>query len=326
MKKLILTTVVAVLLFSVSNVSGQINDKIYGKPEDYKAMLKRPLIVELQEESPKVIEKLSKNEKKADQLRDYKAFISEYNAMIREAVEKYWTINENIEYKNHTEVEALLKAKSTKYTILAYTELSDSDDNIASRSGLEVPALIYHRTEKSLRMPDYKIYLPSSFIREEDKYLPCDFKFALMQMQSNIQYNIKNNVTLNFEDYAKKMMLANCSGLAKNKLLVEKDFLYKSVTEAEAKEGYGKNLVLTDAKTLNNSYMDGTEGEAVLFALPFGIIKGQMGPISSSALAFIKVVINSSTGEIYYIHLPKMGTSYVYQLLKGEFGKMAACK
>ncbi len=68
-------------------------------------MANRTLIVELLEEDPKVIDKLSKKKKRAAKLQEYKDFITFYNDMIKDAVSKYWTFNENIEYRSATEVE-----------------------------------------------------------------------------------------------------------------------------------------------------------------------------------------------------------------------------
>src|SRR5262249_7194857 len=102
--------IIAALLISNYSYS-QINPKYYGEAEDFKVMAKRILVVQLMEEDPDVIKKLSKKEKTAQQLKEYKEFISDYNTLIQSAVPKYWKYNEKIEFKAESEVKQLQKAK-----------------------------------------------------------------------------------------------------------------------------------------------------------------------------------------------------------------------
>src|ERR1035437_5063902 len=194
---------------SFMQLHSQIKDKIYGTAGDFKSFQKRTLVVELQEEDAKTIEKLTKK-KKDNELEKYKRFISDYNTFIKEAVDKYWTLNDKKEYKTAAEVKEIRDKKNSKYVIMSYYELTDKGGDVVTRSGLEVPALLYGRAEKEPgRQPDYQIYLPSSYTRENSEYLKYDFAFAVQAMQANIQYIIKTSKPINFEDWAKTICETN---------------------------------------------------------------------------------------------------------------------
>lgn len=325
MKQTLNLLLLVLCLCGAQSVHAQISGKIYGDPEDFSELKNRTLAVELMEENEKVVAKLSKKEKTADQLEEYQSFIKKYNIMIKDALTNYWKINSRIEYKTKAEMDVIQKEKDNRYALLLYTELADNEIDFVERSPLVVPALIYTRAERPFRMPDYRIYLPSSYIRKEVKYLPGDFKMVLQCMQNNINYNIDNDKSLDFLDYVKKMVKENCGKLQSLTMLVDETYLYKTVTPDEAYAAYGSNMKLTTAKELDKSFIEGKKGEAVLFSIPYGIGKGSIGPINSSALIFMKVVVSSETGEIIGLHKVSMGTSYVSTLLKGDFKDIKDC-
>jgi hypothetical protein len=314
---------------SLNTSSAQISGKYYGEKEDFKQMAKRTLVVELLEEEPEVIKRLSKKESRAKQLEEYKAFIVHYNELIKAAVPKYWTYNTSIEYKTSTEVAALKKEKSKKHVLLAYFELADSDLEFSDRSDLVVPALKYTRMERPDRMPDYKIYLPSSFIRPGKKYLPADFKVALLGMQQNIKWVVKNDKTIQYQDFTEKEGENNCSKLKKMDLLVENTALFNKVTTQEANAAYGASITWVNGNELNKHVSEGTKGKAALFAIPYGLAKGGIGPISTSALVFFKIVVDCETGEILWSNNPgnmPIGKNVSQYLMEKEFKNMGQCK
>ena len=326
MKNKIYPILFILLFIYCMGATGQVSNKIYGKPEDFKLMAKRTLLVELMEENPKAIESLKKNPKKAKQLKDYRAFITEYNSMIRMAVGKYWKFNEKIDYKTESEIKKIRESKSTEYVTLSYSELGDNTIEIEFRSSLLIPVFLYNRIENEQRSPDYKIYFPSSFVRKSDKYLECDYKMALVCMQANLDWNIKNNKSLNFLDYAENRAETNCPELAKKTLLVEKAFLYKDMKASEAKAEYGKPLELVNTDSLNNTYLGNYKNRAVLFSIPYGMLKGNLGPMHSSAIAYCKVVVDCETNEILFIQKVGMGKSYVFEMIKADFKRLGECK
>ncbi|MFY7879027.1 MAG: hypothetical protein ACOVP6_03075 [Lacibacter sp.] len=329
MKKITKMVFVLFLLLISGYGYAQISPKFYGKPDDFKEMAKRTLVVELLEENKGVIEKLSKKEKTAKELQDYKSFITDYNRMIQDAVSKYWKYNATIEYKTGSEVSKLRDSKTTKYVILAYIELGDIDYEFFTRSELTVPALMYQRIENPRRKPDYKIYFPSSYARRDSKYLESDYKFALISIQENIKWIIKNDKILHFNDYTEKIAEPNCSKLKNLTLLIDKEYLYKSVSESEAKDAYGNKIEFVSSDKLDMSFVNGEEGKAVLFTIPYGIAKGSLGPLNTSRLVYFKVIVDCKSGEILWVHNPGrmgIGENIVSKLIKAEFKKMRECK
>ncbi len=330
MKKRVTKFVLVVFILSLSHYAySQISPKIYGKPADLKAMAKRTLVVELLEEDPKVIEKLSKKKKRPEKLQKYKDFIALYNEMIQDAVSKYWTFNENIEYLSAMEVKDIIKAKDKKYVILSYFELGDIDDEWIDRSDLKVPALRYQRAERTLRMPDYKIYLPSSFVRDGQDYLESDFKFAIICMQANIRWIIENNKILHFSKYAEKIAEENCSKLKSMTLLVDSEYLFKTTTESKVRSVYKSDLEFVHAEQLDKTFVSGEMNKAVLFTIPYALLKGSSPGRDSATLVYFKVIVDSETGEILWVHnLSKMGYGENFQstLIKAEFKRMVECR
>jgi len=329
MKKKPSLILLSILFFAANTALAQINGKYYGEKEDFKKLAKRTLLVEILEEQPDVIKRLSKKESRAKQLEEYKGFIAHYNELIRKAVPKYWTYNANIEYKTESEIAELKKAKSNKYAVLSYFELSDSDLDFAERSDLTVPALRYTRIEEPNRKPDYKIYLPSSYIREGKKYLEADFRVALLGMQENIKFNIKKDKTPQFQEFTEEVSEKNCSKLKDLTLLVEKDLLFKKLTIQEAQAAYGAKIEWVGEAEIEKNMVDQTKGKAALFSIPYGIAKGNIGPISSSTLVFFKIVVSCETGEILWTNNPgnlPIGKNVSHQLMEKEFKNMAQCK
>lgn len=77
---------------------------------------KRPLIVELQEEDPATLKKYAK---KPESLQDYKDGIVAHNALIRSMVNpQNWLLNEKIEFKTTSQIQALIKSGDESYSLL----------------------------------------------------------------------------------------------------------------------------------------------------------------------------------------------------------------
>ena len=329
MKKSHTLWMLLLLCFFARTAISQISGKYYGEKEDFKKMAKRTLLVETLEEDPDVIKRLSKKESRAQQLMDYKNFIVQYNQLIKLCVPKYWTYNANIEYKTETEIKALRKANSEKYVVLEYFELTDTEVDFFERSSLTVPALRYTRIEQPLRKPDYKIYLPSSYVRTGNAYLEADFKVALEGMQDNINYVIKNDKTLHFTDFSEKESEKNCSRLKSLTLMIEKSFLYKKTTAEEAQAAYGAKIEWVEEADLNKDVVGKTKGKAALFSIPYALAKGGIGPVSTSSLGFFKIIVDCETGDILWTNNPgnmPIGKNIGPMLIEKEFKNMGECK
>lgn len=323
MKKILLLAFGLVSLVSTA----QISSKFYGEVKELKELQSRTLIVEILEENPKVLKKLDKP-KKQKELSDYKLFIKQFNEEFKVYATKYWKLNTKIEFKTETEILALNKAKDKSFALLRYYNLKDNN-GVGLDTKLTVAALVYTRCETSLNQPDSKIYLP---IRKDinDKFLlEADYKYALETLQSNINWIVANNKVIDFDKYADKMSDENCSKLKGKTLLVGNDMMMKGRTQAEAKTNYGGDLKFVSDAEINTAVVNKTKNTAVLYSIPYGIIKTQVTIVQMASLVFFKVIVDCETGQILWMHMPggfSYGSNISYLLSEKEFKMMAECK
>ena len=154
-----LLTAILLLVFIIPALRAQITK---AKPEEFKELKKRTLIVVMMEEDEEIMKDFEKYISKAKKPEDkqsaqksfdeYKNFIKDYNTYMKEAITKYWGLNPKVEYKTITEVKALRKAKSKSYTVLFYSE---SSTNVRDGQGfkyfpdMSIPTLNYTRIDQS---------------------------------------------------------------------------------------------------------------------------------------------------------------------------------
>jgi hypothetical protein len=322
MKKFLLFAFGLVSLVS----SAQISPKFYGEVKELKELQSRTLIVEILEEDPTILKKLDKP-KKQDDLNDYKLFIKQFNEEFKIYAAKYWKLNTKIEFKTTTEVLALNKAKDKSYAILRFYNLKDNNSRgIYTR--LSVSAIVYTRNESSINQPDSKIYLPIRPDSKDKFLLEADYKYVLETLQANIKWIVSNDKVLNFDKYADKMSDDNCSKLKGKTLLVGNDMMMKNRTQAEAITNYNGDLKFVSETELNNAFVNKTKNTAVLYSIPYGILKVGSG-IQIANIVFFKVIVDCETGEILWLHMPggmSYGSNISYYLTEKEFKMMANCK
>lgn len=300
--------------------SAQVASKVYGKPADYKAMKKRSLIVEIPEPDPKTIEKLKKKaKKKPELLKNYNEFFPMYEALITKVVEEHWKLNEEVKFMTTSEVKEIRDSKSKKYVILYYTELADKGFGNDWRSGLTVPALVYSRSEKSLAAHDYRVHIPSSFTHEGGKIMEADMVLAIKMMQSNIEYSIKTNKTHNFIDYGKAMTKENCNKINDKTIVFSKDMLGKKATEEGVEGKSGLKMQFVSEQEWNDIFIEKTPEKAVFFFVPHGIGKGQIGPVSTAALVYLRIMVDAETSEVLYMHTVGFGDFTDTNLRNNDF-------
>jgi hypothetical protein len=322
MKKFLLLAFGFVSLVS----SAQISPKFYGEVKELKELQSRTLIVEILEEDPKTIKKLDKP-KKQKELSDYKLFIKQFNEEFKIYAAKYWKLNTKIEFKTQTEVLALNKAKDKSFAVLRYYNLKDNN-SYGLDTKMTVGALVYTRSEASIIQPDSKIYLPIRPDLNEKFLLEADYKYALETLQANVKWIVSNDKVLNFDKYADKMSDDNCSKLKGKTLLVGNDMMMKNRTQAEAKTNFNGDLKFVSETELNDAVVNKTKNTAVLYSIPYGILKAG-SVIQLANIVFFKIIVDCETGEILWLHMPggmSYGSNISYYLTEKEFKMMANCK
>jgi len=306
MKNKIKLGLTAVMVYAKIAVYAQIGGKLHGDPNDFIAMAKRPVLVELFEE------KINDDGEKESE-----PFIPYYNALIKLVVGKYWKFNQDIQYKTTSEINKLKELKNDKYVVLTYIKQSGRALYGESKvnSNIIVPSLCFSRIEEIDRKPDYTICVPSSGIRKNNKYLECDFKFIVTEMQAHLAWIIQNNKTIQFNEYIKMIAKDNCPKLKDRKLLVDKNslqpkqLLKSKLSEPKARLAYGNNIGFVTASELNLSYVENTKGTAILLSIPYGGLRPTPMEASQSMqnrvlLSYYKVAVDCETNELLWIEIP----------------------
>ncbi len=319
---------IALLLVTSLATKAQISPKIYGEKEDFENLKTRPLIIETLEEDPKILKKLS-SPKKAEELKDYINFIKEFNENFKTYVQKYWKLNSKFENKTITEVNGLNKGKNNTYAVIRFVSLNDID-SYGLKSGLSVPAIAYSRVESDRRKPDSKNYLPYRYFSNDEKSLnEGDYKYVLETLQANINWIVKNDKSLSFDKYSEKMAIENCQKLKGKTLLIEDNMMMKGRSISEAKKNYGGDLKFVSETEINDAFVSKKKHTAVLYAAPYGIIKGGIAVVQISRIVFFKIIVDCETGEILYLYMPggmSYGANLSNQMTETEFKTLANCK
>jgi hypothetical protein len=155
----------------------------------------KTVIVEMMEEDPKLVEKLSKKEKNADRLQHYRDFISSNNVMLKKAVDKYWKFNTDIQYKTTSELYDYKKENKGFMVLSVGFIASGSSNNWDVSKDIFIPVLYYTNSGSSSDFNyDYEVYLPAASIPDKEpnarmwSYMQCDYDFAIREMLASFDY------------------------------------------------------------------------------------------------------------------------------------------
>ncbi len=320
MKKLLLIAICFVSIVS----KAQISNKFKGNPKEFKELTNRTLVIQTFEENEKVVKKLSKP-KDAVELAKYQKFVKDFNTNFKVYVQKYWKMNASIEVKNQAEMKALRKAKNKSYAVIEYTVLMDNGSfGLDSHSG--IGAITYSNIEDDGAYA--QIYLNDADENPNETLLEDDYRFALETLGNNVNWIISNNKVLNYDKYSDKIAKENCGRLKGKALLIGKDAMYKGQTIENAKVNYNGNLNFVSELELNEAFVNKTKNTAVLFSIPFGIVKQNFVVLQHSNFVYSKVIVDCETGEILWSSMPGIfsGGNFQKKLSEKEFKNMADCK
>lgn len=298
MKKILILISTIVLAYT----QGQAQ-KVHAEPSEFKQIFARPMIVELLEEDPKILAHLQKVIKKHPQaLQDYRSFIALYNENIRMAVDKFWTVNKEIEYRSTSDIQTLVKKKNTTYSVLYYSESAEQFVDYTTNKNLVVPTLNFTRMEHHNGKVDYSIFLPISFLIPHDDYIETDLIFGVQFIQRNIEYMIEKNVKMSASAYAKTFGVI-CTLLQTKTLLLDNKLMSNNASTEEIKNNYKYKFTFAEAKKINEAVETSDPESAYLVSLPYE--KHTASPNAPSSILCIRLIIDSKDGNI----LSNMGTA-----------------
>ena len=308
MKNYFLFFFLSFILINTFMVKAQISSEFFGTRDDYKALSKRILIVETLVEKYEVINKLNKKENSKKLIADYKKFIQKYNEYIQITTYKYWKFNDSIEYKTELEVAQIKKSRSRNYALLSYVELKDDVLDSSNTAVVSIPAIKYTRIEIPADQPDYKIYIPSSYIRANNQYIEADFRVAIMAMQENIKFMMKTKENIEFQEFILEMADKNCKKLKKSTVLVEKSMLDKNLTEERAKTHCKIKIEFETIEEIEKNMFYKTKGKSAVIAFPLGILQGKGKTAQMSSVVYFKIAVDCETGNIIWTNGGSLGS------------------
>jgi hypothetical protein len=297
----------------------------HAEPSEFQKIFNRTLLVEVLEEEPRILKHLEKSLKKhPGAIEDYKGFIKLYNEKIQLAVNKFWTLNEQIEFWPTSRIDSLVKAHNDEYTCLYYSESAEQFVDYMTGHNLVVPTLNYTRIEHHNKKVDYSIYLPVSFLLPHDEYIETDLIFGVQFMQRNIEYMMEKNKKISATAYA-KMFGASCTLLETKMLLLDNGLLSDSVSMHEIKDNYKYKFSFVPASKINEAVEHTGEEYAYLVSMPYELASAG-GPGAAKQIVCMRLIIDAKNGNI----LSSIGTAVQENntkiFLTKDFATCETCK
>jgi len=321
--------------FLTLNIQAQYS---YAKAEDYSDIKSRPLIVEMLEVDEKLIEKWKKKkskEKKEDKIAEYQdkidkysVFVTDYNSLIKKAIENHWNINPDIIYKTTAEVKELIKNDSEEYTVLWYSETNSKRQDefgFTYFPNFTVPTLNFSRIEKGRIKTDYCYFINYTHDRN-DAINYSDFVLSLKLMKQHMDYIIKNDKKkFSFHKYVLEVSPQNCPDFSGKTAFIQEEAIHEKTSLSEINANFsGEISTLTDDEI--SKAIEGEEDRIIGFFFPFSIVVGSIGPASKARIQYVRSFVNTNTGEIYTNMGGKNGQFFDAYFRKKEFEKYDSCK
>ena len=306
---------ICVILTSLSTIA----QVTYAKPEDFKNIKKRPLVVENMELNEKSVESLEKKisktsntekkEKYKLELENYKKFVNDFNTYVKSTVKTYFNLNSEIIFKSTSEIKELLKAKSTKYTLLYYSEsTSNRTDQYGFKyfPNLTIPTLNYTRAESGKIKVDYSFFMPYTGQRDRDEIKEEDFILSFTLMKNHIEEIEKTGEKkYSFRKYLEDQAKKNMPQLNNQTLIINKNQIHNGSSIESINEAYNGKVLAVSEDEINASIKNKKDAIiGVIFA--YDILIGGIGPLSAARISCLKTFINTKTGMVYTC----IGTEY----------------
>ncbi len=324
----------AFFLFSI-HIQAQYS---YARANDYPDIKNRPLIVEMIELDNKLIEKWekkkskAKSEKKASEYQDkidkYTVFVTDYNNLIKKAVESHWNINPELIYKTTSEVKELMKKKSEEFTVLWYSETNSKrmdEYGFTYFPNFTVPTLNYSRIEKGRFKTDYCYFIHYTHNRN-DKIKYSDFVLSLKLMKQHMDYIIENDKKkFSFHKYVMEQSVKNCSDFSGITAFIQEEAIYEKTNASELNNIFSGEIKSFSDEEISKAIEEG-EDRIIGFFFPFSIVVGNMGPASVARIQYVRSFVDTKTGKIYTSMGGKMGQFFDPYFRENEFEKYDNCK
>lgn len=264
--------------------------------KDITAIKSRQVIIQLEEEDPKVIKKLSKD---AGAVEKYKAELARINEALKTEVLKRWTFSANPITKTASEVKALEDQKSKEYAVVAFNWYQ-ADHNMKTLSMKRytndnpkvIPCLFVAKIEEfDLRQAVIFQNLPN--------FLPTtgDLVLGVQMVQNLMTARLEGKKRKDVIDEVKE----NSAVLKTKTLLIDKLDLAKGLTPALIKKNYAYAFEVVDYSTIEKAILEGDKRYAYV----------QILPLTAGVVANAHVIIEAENGKAVGYYAPIQVTTTI---------------
>jgi hypothetical protein len=333
MKHLITFSFCLLALFSYSQ---KITRFVWLDNEEIKDLTKRKLVLCAYTESDAEIERLTKKMEKAkedkkkelqNRIEYHKSLAKIFKDDMLALVKENWSLNstENLEIMTFNQLKSMrgnALGKEKVVLMLRYFEKSGAEYD-PTKASVDLPAMTYQGCEH-FGSNNHLVSFPLLYSNEDD-HCRKDAQLTIKLLERLVKANLSSTKRVDVNDFVEAEIAKNCKQKSSTETIINKNLL-KNVEIAEVKEAYGSKIKPLDNDEFVTAYQGSTPNLAAV-CLPSTIAEGSIGPISSSALIFGRLIINTSTSEICgysdFIMGEKAGE---LMFKKGHFKNMGGCK
>lgn len=305
-----------------------------GKPKEIKELGERKMIVIVEELNKKAAEKLKKKGKTAE-LADIENHYEAFNAMVKEVVEKRWTMHKDVEYKTWAAFKRLSDKQREKYGVIyfmskrassfnagyvpaGYTILnSDMDEkdvkehNFASLfqtftvdKAEDVPV----DKVKFLAAPVYTMTLPELYPTA------LSVTYAIAMTNAYFEKRVAGE-KISRKSYEKEVA-ENSGRLAEKTLLIREDWKDDALTLGRIKEIYPHPVRTVSPTELADIVASGDPAYAWFVVVPTVNSSSR-----SNSVIYTQQIVDNATGDVCGMYLPGTGGMMLKSLIGGSSGE-----
>jgi hypothetical protein len=305
-----------------------------GKKEDFTALIGKPLLVELLQEDPLIIDKLTKKGKKQELL-NYQQFIDDYNYALQRAVRKFWKLNAVIGFRTSKQVKQLLEDKNNNYAILSWADGMQSRWDDYAANDLPLPMLVFH-SSGTRKAPFIQFTLPRYANHNYKTFPESDIIFAVRFIHYSVKRLLidgktKKDITVLLSDNKEQ----NCAALKSKTLLIDKNLLDKGVTKEDIVQNYPYKILFLPESEISKAAYSADARFAYILTLPYKVLSAnlagaQSGPLSAtlsvSRASCLRVVVDAQSGNVLGATGFGFGERNTPMFVPGDFKRYAECK
>ena len=318
-----------IILLSICLTSfSQISGKITGNKVKIKKMQTKILAVEILEENLSLLDSYKSAKKKAIAKKKYLSLVESYNKEIKISVKKLWKLNEKIEFKTSSEIDAIIASNDSKYVLLTYYQqrsMAESNNDYTKRINLRkipMPVINYVTPGAKQREPECYANLPRRYDMKSEtfrNYTAKDIDFTLILLQKHIAEIIKTNKAEAPYIFLKNEAKKNCGRLANKTLLLNRSEMIGGFNMEKAKKNYKNKLKSVDAEVIQTAIDNKEEDKAYSVVLPSGF--------NQLSLICYKLAVDVVTGDVLAYSQTLYGMKHApISFVPADFKKFSKCK